>query len=215
MIANPLAAVNGPNQWHTPMPSAFMPAEIATVRRWVDRGGALMLIADHMPFAGAAHDLGAAFGVEVANGFAYSAPPDGPQHPDLFTRGNGGLADDPNVKDVRRVRTFMGSAFTVRGAGVRPLLRLDNRWNVLEPDTAWQFGARTPTVSGAGKLQGALIQMRPGRVAVFGEAAMFTAQVAGQRRIPIGLRAPGAEENRQFLLDTMHWLGARRSRASE
>jgi hypothetical protein len=40
------------------------------VRRFVERGGALLLIADHMPMAGAASDLGLAFGVHFENGFA-------------------------------------------------------------------------------------------------------------------------------------------------
>ena len=37
---------------------------------WVAGGGALLLIADHMPMAGAAEALGAAFGVTWHNGFA-------------------------------------------------------------------------------------------------------------------------------------------------
>ena len=45
-----------------------------------------------------------------------------------------------------------------------------------------------------------------GRAAFFGEAAMFTAQVAGPDRIPIGMNAPQAEQNFQFVLNVMHWL---------
>ncbi|MGN6392346.1 MAG: DUF4350 domain-containing protein [Gemmatimonadales bacterium] len=206
VIANPLAPVNAPANWTKPTPSAFTPEEIAAVRAFVERGGALFLIADHMPFAGAAHDLGAAFGVEFENGFAFSAPPGAPSAPDLFTRENGGLIDDPVVAGIRQVRTFTGSAFTAHGPGVHPLLRLGRGWTVLEPDTAWQFDARTPSKPGAGKLQGALIQMGRGRVAVFGEAAMFTAQLAGPDRVRVGFGAEGAEQNRQFLLDIVHWL---------
>ncbi len=182
VIANPLAAVNAPNHWEKPTPSAFTPEEISAVHRFVERGGALFLIADHMPFAGAAHDLAAAFGVDFENGFALSSPPGKPGHPDLFTRENGGLADDPVIAGVHQVRTFTGSAFTAEGTGVRPILRLGAGWTVLEPDTAWQFDARTPAVSGKGKLQGALLQVARGRVAVFGEAAMFTAQIAGPNK---------------------------------
>ena len=45
-----------------------------------------------------------------------------------------------------------------------------------------------------------------GRLAVFGEAGMFTAQLAGDNKRKMGMTAPGAEENYQFLLNVMHWL---------
>lgn len=206
VIANPLAAVNAPENWVLPTPSAFTADEIAAVHRFVENGGSLFLIADHMPFAGAAHDLGASFGVEFENGFAFSAPPDQMGGPDLFTRENGALVDDPVFANVRQVRTFTGSAFRANGGGVRPILRLNGTWQVLNPATAWEFDANTPKVSGDGLLQGALLEVGRGRVAVFGEAAMFTAQVAGPQRMPMGLRARGAEENKQFALDIVNWL---------
>ena len=43
-------------------------------------------------------------------------------------------------------------------------------------------------------------------MAVFGEAAAFTAQIAGAGRSKIGMNSPGAEENYQFVLNVMHWL---------
>ena len=45
-----------------------------------------------------------------------------------------------------------------------------------------------------------------GKAAFFGEAAMFTAQVTGKEREPMGMNAPGAEQNLQFVLNVMHWL---------
>jgi hypothetical protein len=71
VIANALAEVNQEN-WALPNPSAFADDEIAAVRDWVREGGALLLIADHMPFAGAAERLGAAFGLRFSNCFAMS-----------------------------------------------------------------------------------------------------------------------------------------------
>jgi hypothetical protein len=208
VIANPLDTINANGNWSLPTPSAFTRDEIAAVVRFVTSGGSLLLIADHMPFAGAAHDLAAAFGVTLENGFAFSELPGKSRTPppDLFTRENGGLVDDPIVRNVRQVRTFTGSAFTASGRGVRPVLRLGPRWTVLEPVVAWQFDSTTRSSSGEGKLQGALVTAGRGRVAVFGEAAMFTAQVAGPGRIPMGLGAPGAEENKRFALDIVHWL---------
>jgi hypothetical protein len=199
VIANALAAEDV-QEWRTPNPSAFTADEIAAVRRFVERGGALLLIADHMPMAGAAQDLGAAFGVVFDNGFAN----DGDNEPDLFTRENGGLTDDPVTAGIRQVRTFTGSAF--RADHARPLILLNAEWEVLMPEVAWQFDDATPRASGDGKLQGALLEIGQGRVAVFGEAAMFTAQLAGPQATPMGLNAQGAEENKPFALNVMHWL---------
>jgi hypothetical protein len=55
-------------------------------------------------------------------------------------------------------------------------------------------------------LQGAVLVYGSGRVAAFGEAAMFSAQVSGQERRPMGMNMPTASENPQFLLNVVHWL---------
>jgi hypothetical protein len=45
-----------------------------------------------------------------------------------------------------------------------------------------------------------------GRAGFFGEAAMFSAQVAGPSRRPMGMNARGAEQNYMLVLNLMHWL---------
>ncbi|MHC4566134.1 MAG: hypothetical protein ACYTE3_10295 [Planctomycetota bacterium] len=79
--------------WTLPTPSAFTEKEISAVERWVSSGGALLLIADHMPFPGAAKDLAAAFGFTFNNGFAF-APGKGKQGT-RFNREDGSLRDHP------------------------------------------------------------------------------------------------------------------------
>lgn len=69
MISNPLHERNI-RDWSLPTPSAFTKEEIAALKNWVERGGSLLLIADHMPFPGAAGDLAKAFEVEFSNGYA-------------------------------------------------------------------------------------------------------------------------------------------------
>ncbi len=61
--------------WSLPNPSAFTAGEIGAVREWVWSGGALLLIADHMPMPGAAEDLAAVFEVQFNNGFAIDTWP--------------------------------------------------------------------------------------------------------------------------------------------
>ncbi len=196
------------DQWQLPTPSAFTPEEIEHVRAWVERGGALLLIADHMPFPGAAEEIGAAFGFEFNNGFAM----DTVQAPaTMFHRAAGLLREHPitngrtAAERVDSVRSFTGQAFRA-GPEAQPLLVMGPTMVSLMPETAWEFDEATRRVPVAGWLQGAVRRFGEGRVAVFGEAAMFTAQYVPQRQVWFGLKAPGAEQNQQFLLNVMHWL---------
>lgn len=77
---------------------------------------------------------------------------------------------------------------------------------MVTPDTAWVFHESTPRRSVAGWLQGAALRVGKGRVAMFGEAAMFSAQLGGPQHTPMGMNAPVAAENPQFLLNVLHWL---------
>ena len=57
-------------------------------------------------------------------------------------------------------------------------------------------------------LQGAVFRYGKGRVAVFGEAAMFSAQkITREDGISyMGMNRDDASQNPQFLLNVMHWL---------
>lgn len=208
VIANALHAANA-DKWELPTPSAFASAEIAAVQDWVRRGGALLLIADHMPFPGAAHDLAAAFGIQMLNGFAYDSTRKVSRM--RYTRSDGSLASHPITEGrgaaerVDSVIAFTGQAFRVDGPA-RALMTLGAGTTVLLPRVAWEFDAKTPSERGDGLLQGAVVSFGAGRVAVFGEAAMFSAQVAGRQRNPMGMNDPSAPQNAQFLLNVMHWL---------
>ena len=76
----------------------------------------------------------------------------------------------------------------------------------MTPEGAFQFKPETPRVPVAGWCQGAVLGVGKGRVAIFGEAAMFTAQLAGPEKKSMGMNAPEAAKNYQFLLNVMHWL---------
>lgn len=208
VIANALARENE-NDWVLPTPSAFDSSEIAAVREWVNDGGSLLLIADHMPFPGAAGELAAQFGVLMCNGFAMI---DGGNDGRIaYSRQKGSLADHPVTRGrskeerVDSIVAFTGQAFRLEGKG-DPLMMLGHNIVLLMPEVAWQFSKLTPAISASGMLQGATVQFGKGRVAVFGEAAMFSAQVAGPNRVPMGMNDPSAPQNPRFLLNVMHWL---------
>ena len=208
VIANALHERNR-DDWDLPTPSAFTPDEITAVREWVAAGGSLLLIADHMPFPGAVDHLAAAFGVYFINGFAQdSTKQDGAL---TFRRSAGSLGSHAIVNGrspterVDSVTSFTGSAFRT-ATSVDTLLKLPATTIVLMPPVAWQFSRLTPRIAGAGLIQGAALTHGRGRVAVFGEAAMFSAQVAGPQRRPMGMNDPAAPQNAQFLLNVVHWL---------
>lgn len=203
LIANALHPSNA-EQWALPTPSAFTAWEIAAVRRWVEDGGALLLLADHMPFAGAASDLASAFGFTFSNGFAQRRRHRGLDH---FTVGDG-LVAEGFAAGLDTVTTFTGSAFRL-APGASPLLELGPDWTLLEPDTAWQFTDGTPERSGEGWFQGAWMEFGKGRLVVLGEAAMFSAQLAGPERSPMGMNDPGARGNVALLRRTVGWLSGR------
>ncbi|MBK8949934.1 MAG: DUF4350 domain-containing protein [Flavobacteriales bacterium] len=203
VIANALHPSNA-EQWALPTPSAFTDAEVSAVRKWVESGGALLLLADHMPFAGAASELAEAFGFTVSNCFAMREPQ---RSLDLFTSGQGLLAEGP-AAGLDTVATFTGSAFRL-APDAHPLLELGPDWTLLEPDTAWSFSDGTSQRSGEGWVQGAALELGQGRMVLFGEAAMFSAQLAGPERKPVGMNHPQARGNVALLRGTLRWLTRR------
>jgi uncharacterized protein (DUF2249 family) len=195
------------DDWSLPTPSAFTEQEITAVRAWVEDGGALLLIADHMPFPGAAADLAAAFGFRFNNGFALDTLKQGPL---VFRRSDGSLANHPITQGrtsnerIDSVATFTGQAF--QSSAAEPLLIFGPNTISLMPQVAWQFSDATSRIPVRNWFQGAVLQVGKGRVAVFGEAAMFTAQVSGENRTPMGMNHPSAPQNPQFALNVLHWL---------
>jgi len=211
VIAN---AVNERNKedWSPPNPSAFTEKEIRAVRTWVKGGGSLLLIADHRPWPGAADKLASAFGVHFSNGFAL--PEKTQEEPLIFRRSDGALAEHAITKGqatnerVDSVATFTGSAFRADKGG-QPLLIFGSNIVSFLPVTSSDTNAATPRIAVKGWYQGATMRLGNGRVAVFGEAAMFSAQVEGSNREPFGMNAPTAKQNAQFVLNVLHWLAGR------
>jgi hypothetical protein len=199
-----------PGDPYIPSSSAFEVDEIEAVKDWVSSGGSLLLVADHMPAGGAAAELGRAFGLLLTDGYATDASCGADEF--LFQRVDGTLRDHPITRGrsaaerVSAVRTFTGQAFRSVAEGTSPLLVLAPQTVLLLPTEPWRFTDQTPRVPAEGMLQGAALTHGSGRVAAFGEAAMFSAQVSGAERRPMGMNVPTASENAQFLLNVVHWL---------
>jgi hypothetical protein len=77
---------------------------------------------------------------------------------------------------------------------------------MLLPDTAWVFNKNTTVINIGGYSQAAFKTYGNGKVVAGGEAAMFTAQLAGPQSYRAGMNSPEAKENYQLLLNIIHWL---------
>ncbi len=196
--------------WDLPTETAFTPEEIAAVERWVRAGGSLFVIADHMPFGGAAAEFAAAFGFNWINGYALRDD----ERAEIFRRSDGSLSElsltngAVPYERIDSVATFTGSAFLAPPAA-QPILHLSAPYSIQLPVQAGTFTDRTARIDGRHFLSGALLEHGLGRVVCFAEAAMFSAQRRGPERLPMGLNQPEAAQNAQFLLNVVHWLDHR------
>lgn len=228
VIANALHERNA-EDWSAPGSSAFTKEEITALHRWVGKGGSLFLIVDHPPFPAAASDLAKAFGMEFSNGHA-TAGHWKQDSTDTFERGTGlkesiitrGRSDE---EKVTKVATYAGSAFKP-SKGAIPVMEFGPKSESRERKADEKGKIEIRTVSIEGWCQGAVMKVGKGRVAVFGEAAMFSAQqmrgviwrfdlplaegmvfrmaLFGQERF--GMNAPEGKQNHQLLLNVIHWL---------
>ncbi|MFK7970233.1 MAG: DUF4440 domain-containing protein [Bacteroidia bacterium] len=206
IIANAIHERNTNGNWVVPNPSAFSKKEIKTIKQWVDNGGKLLLIADHMPFSGAAYDLGKAFGFKWLNGFAKIKPyfwPPSHFEGDMIPKSpvSEGLK---SMEGINRIASFSGSAFLPPKNAI-PVLNFLPENQSLQPDTAWRFKDDTPTKSLEGYCQGALLEYGSGKMAAWGEAGMFSAQII-MGDVKAGFNSPYAPQNAQMVLNLMHWL---------
>ncbi len=172
----------------------FKAEEINNLNEWVRSGGSLLLIADHPPFSESAAELGQTFGIQFHQATVYKDRTGRL----VFRRSEGTLLDHKITQGIDSIATFTGSSFRLSGPG-KPLL-------LFGPEVKAYQESDSSEVMVQGEFQGAVLEWGYGRVAVFGEAAMFSAQLSGPNRNPMGMNAEIAKQNPRFLLNLMHWL---------
>ena len=194
-----------PEKWKLPVPYAFTDEEVQRVVHWVRNGGALLLIVDYMPVAGMSANLAAGFGVHIANGYAFEASGN---NKILFQKADESLRSHPITQGIESVHTFAGTALLAPFTA-EPLLMFGADAYMMMPrelplpDTLPP--ADSPKHSIEGWSQGAVLTFGEGRLAVFGEAAMFSAQRYPNGRV-MGMNHIDAEQNKQFLINLVGWL---------
>lgn len=205
VIANALNKINKDN-WNLPIPSAFTQEEIETIRLWVANGGRLFLIADHNPWPAAAKDLAKVFGFTFFNGFNIDVV-----NPAYFWKSNGTIAENvitlgrDSTETIHKIPRTEGQAFKIPDDAT-PILIFGGSSLLLSPDTAWVFNEKTPIRRIEGWSQGAFKKYGKGRIVVFGEASMFSAQIGEPGNRKMGMNSDDGKENYKLLLNSIHWL---------
>ena len=190
---------------------AMTDAEVAALLDWVRQGGALLLITDHYPTGSAVANLARGLSVDMSGGVTEdSLRFDSRFDPSHIVFDS--LPSHPITAGIRRVLTFTGQSLGVP-EGVAALLPL-REGAIDRPATPRverdggdvrvhvEFGSGT---SAAGRAQAIAFTAGQGRVVVLAEAAMATAQLSRYDGSRFGMNVDGYD-NRQFVLNAMHWL---------
>lgn len=195
-----------------PTGNVYSDEEVETLYTWVHQhGGALFLITDHMPCAGAVSNLAARFGFNLINGFAQRK--DG--MPEIFSRRRGNLAanavTDAEGAVIDSIRVWGGTGFFPPPQAV-VISSLGTDYELFLPaqvaEMNHHIAPTVPKISGIGLANGAILQCGRGRVFIFADGAPFTAQLQGIKSHKRGMNHPDAAQNKQFLLNIIHWLDA-------
>lgn len=200
---------------------AFTPDECAAVRAWIEKGGALLLIADHAPFGAATASLARALGVDLRN--CYTADPRrgarGSETNPIYEAGAGLDTTHAIVRGrdaserVRRVKTFTGESVAGPPGAVNVCALSDEAYDIRMSFVEFQRARgkvpKDARVPAKGRAQVIAFTLGKGRVVVSGEAAMFSAQLAGPGgEFKMGMNQPG-NDNRQLAINVMRWLARR------
>jgi hypothetical protein len=206
IVVNPLNDKNK-NNWNLPTHPAFTDTEVENIKHWVEQGGNLLLVVDHMPIPGAAYNLAKEFGFELKNGHAKTKEP----KDNVFLRSAYTLTDNlisNGRNDNERVNQFVafdGSAFKIP-EDAQSILTFNSDYFQWEPLRAFDFQSVNP-YNINGYSQGAYKTFEKGRVVVYSEAMMFTAQLgAGLSWVKLGMNSEQCPNNYKLLLNTIHYL---------
>ncbi len=185
--------------------SAFNEDEIQAVYDWVKGGGALLLIADHAPFGGAASSLGTKLGVDMSKGYTFDAANSGGAPSFLlFSRENKLLGPHPIV-DGRNEKERVNKVLSFTGQSLKGPEESSSVLKLSDSAQDSPNHEQKSMTSAAGRAQALAFKVGKGRVVVHGEAAMLSAQIAGPEKFKMGMNVEGYD-NKQYALNIMHWL---------
>jgi hypothetical protein len=198
------------DHWELPTPSPFTEEEIEIIKHWVFDGGSLLLVADHMPFAGASSKLAKQFNVDFINGFAIDTLE---WDINKFNRTDNSLKDHSitrgrdSSETINEISTYFGQGFSTTNKNLKPIMVFqDENMISYQPKKAWRFNEDTTTVLAKGLLQGLAGEFGQGRIVVLGDSSLMSAHLIGKKARPIGINSVETKDNFQFVLNIFHWL---------
>lgn len=199
------------------VPSIYSEGELDLIVSWVEKGGSLLLLADHSPFAGGTIELASRFGAIYMTGHALrkdSISADLHVHIDFHRSpdgyGQGKLNRHPivdgalGIGPIEHFYAFGGQAI-IPPEGAVNLLQIPREFEAILTFRLTDEFYSAPRIDAGGLSQGMAMVFGKGRVAIFGEAGGFTAQRIDDGE-PFGLAHPDAGQNAQFALSTLRWL---------
>lgn len=202
-------AMYDPQDWNLPARSAFSKQEADALSAWVENGGSLFLVTDHMPCGASVNAIAEKFGINVINGFALRK--DGA--PEVFSKQRKNLYSNEITSAPGKVIDSMmcwgGTGFIVPSTA-HVISALGDDYHIYLPSDVSQIKRpmpkAVPYISGRGIVNGAYLKHGKGRVVIFGDGAPFSAQLQGIKSEKRGMNHPAAAQNAQFLLNIIHWL---------
>ncbi len=191
-------------------PAAYDADEISIISDWVSKGGRLLIISDHAPFAGGTIALTKKFGFTYFNGFVLEEAALPFLHGHINYRINKGLNKKHPIvngnfvsEEINQLYTFTGSAF-IPPADAKSLLTIPKGFVVVLTDSLHQASSAA-RINVAGFSAGSTLIYGGGRIAIFAEAGAFTAQIVNKLKT-MGMNNPKGAKNPIFALATMRWL---------
>ncbi len=208
-----VADASGSPRWNSTAASgpAFFPDESDILAKWVEGGGALLLIVDNAPFSLAMNELVGRFGVDMGYGVTVDTLHEDPETKNpgclLFTREDGLIADHPitlgrdSSERIRRVVVFTGQSlggprgskgFLVLSPTAADIPAGAGMARPVDPEAARRsrIGAdlrAAGALPAVGRYQGLAFEFGKGRVVVLGDGAIFGAQkVVGEQARALG-----------------------------
>jgi hypothetical protein len=232
VISNPLGQLSNNNNNSTP---AFTQAECDAVHEWVQQGGSLFLIADHVPVGDAAQPLAQRFGVTLGNNVVFDTNPDNFDQEDVtqlvFSDHNHLLGNHPitrgrnDAERLHKLVAFTGESVTIPN-GATALLQLSSTAGeaptgedvqpFFDKDAVKAKASREAALKkwpASGQAMAIAFTVGQGRVVISGEAGMMTAQVFQEKEKDGSKKIVGkmgwdvlGNDDRQYVLNVLHWL---------
>ena len=214
IIANAMAG----KQKEVGASSAFSNTEIRVLAEWIQKGGSLLLIADHDPFGSASADLAKFFGVGMQSVWTVDTlrvnSEIGRNTWLEYSPDNGGfgqhsiLQGRSHESSINRILTFTGQSLSYDSTWTSILRLSQSAQNYYTRGDASDASIDSSTYfSVPGQSQLVARQYGEGKIVIAGEAAMFTAQEVRIffKTIHAGFNFSGYD-NKELVLNIIHWL---------